>query len=93
MAALAEPTPGHLLRVLIWIEQAQILLAGLDQMGVGGEGLDTPAPQDDIRLDVEPHVGVEAAQAPLGFAADQLEQGVGDRRHHQRISASAPRNT
>ncbi|MNF90236.1 hypothetical protein D3C84_727930 [compost metagenome] len=47
------------------------------------QSADTFAPQFDIRLWVESHVGVEADQAFATFPADQSQQGIGNRLHHQ----------
>ncbi|MNF79577.1 hypothetical protein D3C84_617910 [compost metagenome] len=88
LAALAEPLAGDVLGIALRVEQLQVLLADLDQVGMGGEGFDTLAPEGDIRLDVKPHIGVEADQALVALTADQLEQGIGDRRDHQRIGAN-----
>lgn len=53
----------------------------LDQLG------HAVTPKLDVRLRVQPYVGVEADQALAAFALDQAQQCVANRLHHQRKRA------
>ncbi|VVO41464.1 hypothetical protein PS691_05780 [Pseudomonas fluorescens] len=87
LAAVFQPAFDHALRIALGVEQGQVFVTDLDQVGMLDQSTDAFAPPFDIRLRVESHVGVEADQAFTAFAADQGQQGVGNRLHHQRERA------
>ncbi len=83
LATVLQPALQDAFRGFAGVEQVQVFVTDLDQVGMLDQLGHAGAPQLDIRLRVQAYVGVEADQALAAFPAYQGQQGVGNRLHHQ----------
>ncbi|MOA33682.1 hypothetical protein D3C78_1549960 [compost metagenome] len=73
LTAVLQPAFDHPRRVLAGVQQMQVLVADLDQVGQLHQRRDPFTPQVNVRLRIQAYVRIEADQALAAFPAHQCQ--------------------